>query len=400
MTVEKNDKVQKIITQFRKKGYEVKNYESQAHIWEFHIPQFNEDLTDNQDWHGFRKNFIGSSEVGCMMGLNDWRSPMALYHHKVGSIPSTFQGNESTESGRAHEDMIALLWEYYGGDDKHWFRYNRRGEKVRKCEEANYYLVNEKYPQISVSIDRKIPKGTPVLFNVGPYSMGDALPNAGPLEEKTSNFFAAKQFACGLPLNYYSQVQSQLLVMEADYGEYAMLVGGKTLEVIPIVLNEGFVVRMYQESQAFWAKIIEGRKMFQWYLDTGDEQLRTYVDSFEPSPDGTKATKEFLMARQKGFPEEEKVLVKGEPIDYTLAKEYKFWNEMIRLCNDKKTKLSNKLRAKYADSSHVSLGGKSKITFDKNAKIGVVVEKEDMENFREWSESDINKIILNRKLLK
>ncbi|MDI9475820.1 MAG: YqaJ viral recombinase family protein, partial [Bacillota bacterium] len=38
----------------------------------------------HEEWLNWRKKGIGGSDVSALLGLNPWRSPLALYYDKVG----------------------------------------------------------------------------------------------------------------------------------------------------------------------------------------------------------------------------------------------------------------------------------------------------------------------------
>ncbi|HQE50274.1 MAG TPA: YqaJ viral recombinase family protein, partial [Fervidobacterium sp.] len=37
-----------------------------------------------EEWLQFRKRGIGGSDISAILGLNPWKSPLALYYDKVG----------------------------------------------------------------------------------------------------------------------------------------------------------------------------------------------------------------------------------------------------------------------------------------------------------------------------
>lgn len=65
---------------------------------------------DSAEWHEARRMSIGGSEIGTIMGLNQWESAYALWAKKLGLIPDSFQDNWATRLGKAFEEPILELF--------------------------------------------------------------------------------------------------------------------------------------------------------------------------------------------------------------------------------------------------------------------------------------------------
>jgi putative phage-type endonuclease len=57
-----------------------------------------------------REKSIGSSEVGSVLGVNEYKSAYALWAEKTAIVENEFQGNEFTEFGKHNERFIAELY--------------------------------------------------------------------------------------------------------------------------------------------------------------------------------------------------------------------------------------------------------------------------------------------------
>ena len=62
------------------------------------------------EWHEARANTIGGSEIGTIMGLNQWESAYALWAKKLGLIPNEFKENWAVRLGKAFEEPILKLF--------------------------------------------------------------------------------------------------------------------------------------------------------------------------------------------------------------------------------------------------------------------------------------------------
>jgi putative phage-type endonuclease len=62
------------------------------------------------EWHAERSLGIGGSEVGTILGLNQWESAYALWAKKLNLIPSEIKENWAIRFGKAFEAPILNLW--------------------------------------------------------------------------------------------------------------------------------------------------------------------------------------------------------------------------------------------------------------------------------------------------
>ena len=67
-------------------------------------------VAGSPEWHAERRNGIGGSEVGTILGLNPYESAYALWAKKTGRIPSEIQENWAIRFGKAFEGPILGLW--------------------------------------------------------------------------------------------------------------------------------------------------------------------------------------------------------------------------------------------------------------------------------------------------
>lgn len=77
-------------------------FENAKHLGDF--------IADSPAWHEARRMSIGGSEIGTIMGLNQWESAYALWAKKLGLIPDSFQENWATRLGKAFEEPILALF--------------------------------------------------------------------------------------------------------------------------------------------------------------------------------------------------------------------------------------------------------------------------------------------------
>jgi len=64
--------------------------------------------THTPEWHALRRQGIGGSDVSVILGLNPWKSPLALWQEKTGrSEPDTSSPSEAAKWGTTLEPIVA-----------------------------------------------------------------------------------------------------------------------------------------------------------------------------------------------------------------------------------------------------------------------------------------------------
>ena len=76
--------------------------------------------SNHEEWLSIRNKYIGGSDAGAVVGLDDYKSPYSLWAEKTGRIPS-FSGNITTSVGAYLEEFVAKMFS------------EQTGKKVRKC---------------------------------------------------------------------------------------------------------------------------------------------------------------------------------------------------------------------------------------------------------------------------
>ena len=95
---------------------------------------------DREEWLALRRQYIGGSDAGAVMGMNPYKSPYALWAEKTGQIQE-FEGNLTTEVGSYLEDFVAQLFT------------RETGKSVRR---KNRMMVNSEYPWACADVDRMV----------------------------------------------------------------------------------------------------------------------------------------------------------------------------------------------------------------------------------------------------
>jgi putative phage-type endonuclease len=252
-----------------------------------HLQLIPTDGMTRQDWLTYRHTGLGASEVGAVLGLDDYMSSLELFYYKIGDAPRFDIEGMAQFMGREQEDLIARLWKYWDGDEDSMIMNFRDGHQVRRCQRVNAFLRNPRYPWLFVSLDRKINKHG---------SRGE-----GSLELKTIRGFEADKWEAGLPPKYVTQVQTQITVAEFDYGEMAILTDGRRFNVLPFDLSPTISEMILERTKAFWDRVQKARALVaEKYLaaiqfnQSRVDELNHLIDELAPEPDGTLVYAKFL----------------------------------------------------------------------------------------------------------
>ncbi len=312
-------------------------------------------MTDDQ-WHDYRMNGIGASEIASVMGLNPYKSSIELFYEKIGQKEIYKGENPAMFWGTELESVIADKWQYWdpaNPGQERMIENFRAINLIRRCEKVNRYISNPAFPQLFVSLDRRIHK------NAG---LGE-----GALEVKTISGFAAGQWESEIPPMYIVQLQQQLMVCDFNYGELAILKDGRTMEVYPFEKNETIQASIAERSKFFWDMVIEARGYVELIKEDPiiNDHLQSQIDALAPEPDGSVGYENYLKEKYKSGGGG---LIKGEAVHLEIAKQYKKTNDHITQLETAKNECANKLKAVLGEYDVLDFQQDGKVTWKANVK--------------------------------
>lgn len=240
-----------------------------------------------EEWLAYRHSGLGASEVGTILGLDHYMSSLELFHYKIGAAARFDIESMSAFMGREQEDLIAKLWQHWDGTEDSMINNFRIGRIVRRCQRVNGFVRNPDYPWLYVSLDRKINK----QGNKG----------EGTLEVKTISGYEADKWEAGIPPKYVTQVQTQMLVPEFDWGEMAVMEDGRRMSVLPFERSDGIIQHIVVKTKDFWDRVQKGRKLVNEIYHANmnfnakrAQEAQAEIDAIAPEPDGTLAYTQYL----------------------------------------------------------------------------------------------------------
>lgn len=257
---------------------------------------------DREEWLQLRRGFIGGSDAGAVVGMNEYSSPYALWCEKTGRVPG-FDGNLTTTVGAYLEDLVARLFT------------QRTGIKVRR---KNAMLVNSEYPWACADVDRIV-------------SGEDAL-----LEIKTTNSIPAmKKIAGGeYPEHWYCQMTHYLAVTGMQRAYLAVLVNCRELKIYTLERDQTEIDALMAAEEEFWTHVI------------GDTP---------PVPDGSEATTDTISTIYAESSEGTVELFGRE----SMLDEYAALKRQKKAVDERISEIENIIKLDMADCERGTCGGYS-----------------------------------------
>lgn len=305
-----------------------------------------------QDWLRFRDNGIGASEIGVILGLSQYKSNVELYYEKLSPRLQETPENMPMFMGTELEAFVADKWQYWGGSEASMIENYRAGNKLRKMQRVNAYIQNPDYPQLFVSLDRKIlrhPDGKGVLKG------------NGALEVKTISGYEAEKWEGGVPPSHVVQVQTQLMVTRWKYGELAVLKDGRMFDVYPFEYHAGVCREINKQSKEFWGRVLQGRKLLTQQYEAKVNfntrkvlELEAELQRLEPNADGSDGLAKFLKDKyQNAEPKSER---SGTDEELLLAQEHAQLKEKEKKVAAGVQLAENSLKVKMKEIERLTFG--------------------------------------------
>ena len=175
---------------------------------------------------GDRRQYIGGSDIGAIMGRSRYRSPVDVYSQKIGETPE-FKGNEATNWGHILESVVAA-------------EYAKR-EGVKVVRDRTLYK-HPQFPYMLGHIDRRV-----LGFEGGKV-----------LEVKTAGkWFKPADWEDEPPADYVLQVQWYMGLTGWKNADLVALLAGQDFRTYSIPRDEFVIQEAFETAKEFWARVQE-----------------------------------------------------------------------------------------------------------------------------------------------
>ena len=172
----------------------------------------------HEEWLEERKKSLGGSDVGAILGMNEYSSPYTVWAEKTGKLPP-FEGNEWTKLGNDLESYVAQRFTEASG---------------LKVINDTATWRNDKYPHLHANLDRRV-----VGMKAG-------------VECKLTSELNAKKYKNGeFPDRFYAQCVEYLCVTEFERWFLAVLIYGKGIKIYQMTRIPNDVVPEWCEASVY-----------------------------------------------------------------------------------------------------------------------------------------------------
>jgi putative phage-type endonuclease len=193
------------------------------------------EFKNKEEWLAYRKQGVGGSDVGAIMGISPYRSALQVYLDKIEDTTTEDlflipDDNPKTKMGHIMEPVIASLFT------------EETGKEIMRYD--NKIFINEKFPLFLGSFDGIV------------YEDGKEI---AVLECKNVGGFGTKLWSDGVPLYYQAQVQHYMLVADLPLAYVAVLIDGWDFQIYEVSRDDAFISAMIRNVEYFWEEHVKAK---------------------------------------------------------------------------------------------------------------------------------------------
>lgn len=298
---------------------------------------------------------IGASDVSVITGSNKWKCKRRLFYHLIGLYSSEWRTNKSV-AGHLLEPVVAANWEAWT-DSEDQFLFNlERGIKVRNTRKADYFLLNDDYENLFVSIDR--------LHDGEVYSpwTGELYPELTPIELKTTEDGYFRMWTDGITASYMDQVQAQMMVSETKVAVFCVLVNGNKFHVREVEYDSFLAEQIDYKVREFATTVKAGKQILDLINSAQTEKERGEYEAMleEITPDPAELLDEQDLNKELFSSSNGSII--GDESDFIHLVDYQNACDQIKLLEEAKQASKNKLTTLMKDTEEIKFDG-GKVTW-------------------------------------
>lgn len=182
--------------------------------------------TITEEQRDSRARGLGGSDIGPMLGLSKWKTPVQLYQEKAGIVPAEPVTGDAALFGILLEDVVAREFA------------RRTGKKVRR---KNQTQVHKEHDFLLANIDR------------------DVVGERSGLEVKTTSAWLQQEWgeegSDDVPLYYLTQCAHYMEVMNYDRWYLAVLIGGQEFRWFQMERDVMVAANLIDKCKEFWQMV-------------------------------------------------------------------------------------------------------------------------------------------------
>ena len=299
---------------------------------------------------------IGASDVSTITGTNKWKCKRRLFYHLIGLHSNEWRTAKSV-GGHLLESVIASNWESWVPDEEQFLMNLESGIKERTTMKADFFLINEKYPNLFVSIDR-LHKGSTFSPFTGQY-YGELTP----IELKSTESHYYKEWPNGITAGYYDQVQTQMMVSGSDVAVFCVLVNGFYFHAKEVEFDKERAEFIDHSVREFSTLCVAGKQIMELIGDAkSNQEKEEYMAMLhEIEPEALELEDEQSLTREMNPVSAGQL--KGTQEDFEYMVEYKKASDEIKALEEVKQLAKNKLTTKMKDAEDIVFDDGSRVTW-------------------------------------
>lgn len=205
-----------------------------------------------EKWLELRKQGLGGSDAGVIIGVNPWRNKFALWMEKTGQVEETEMSEEQIERmewGTRMEPIVA-----------DWFE-AKTGKKLRRCG----MIRNNEHPFMFADVDRLV---------VGENSI---------VEIKTTSVFNRSEWENDqVPPSYLAQALHYMAVGGYDKCYFVCLLGGQHAVIRELERDDSEIEALVAAEEDFWNNYVVTKQLPE--VD-GSDDCKQLLDKLNPGGD-------------------------------------------------------------------------------------------------------------------
>jgi hypothetical protein len=333
-------------------------------------------LNSKQEWLNYRNLGLGASEIATLLGYDNYKSCLELFHQKVGIKTFTYS-NIKMQTGVVFETMIRDYRRAYNGNDEQLS--NRYDLKIfdNIVEELPpfTYIINTEIPYLFVSPDSKL-----ICPDKG----------IGSHEIKNTSSMYLNTFLDKIATPHKIQIKTQMMAWEVRYGILSYLIDATNYKeheyyrdgIIFDDKKNGKVITeddLKSEVNLFWQKVLMARELVQkikiadsQYNFRDKEKYQAVLDELEPEADSTLAYESYLKDNYYSIARP-CIEIQGTQEHEVLAENYLKAKENLKISKDFMQLQENKILGFCKSGHQINLGKNKSIKVDATSR-GVAIK--------------------------
>ena len=190
---------------------------------------------DRMEFLTARRLGIGGSDIGAIMGLSKWKSPVDVWLDKTGRTEPDLEMSEAAYFGVELESFVATEYS------------KRSGNKVQR---VNQMMRHTEHNWMLANIDRAVvADGSRARLDKD----GKLVGIKGLLECKTASAYLEREWSDGsAPLAYVAQCQWYMAVTGAEWCDLSVLIGGQKYVCHRIEREDRLIDAIIDAGYQFW----------------------------------------------------------------------------------------------------------------------------------------------------